>query len=213
VTRRVPLPPAVLSKASVNILTSVEIVHRTHASGYRSAEFNPCEGQPSRFAPFEDKDGNCVPTLYGATSREAAAFETIFHDIEPSATFKTVRLDVVEARTVSQIKPKRDLRLVKLFEPDLMAWGLTRGQLIDTPKSAYGETVLWAQRIYGSCPDIDGLMWTSGRCDPERCVVLFGDRVREADFEVRDAKEVSNDSALLLELRAYGKRAGIYLVS
>ncbi len=22
-----------------------------------------------------------------------------------------------------------------------MAWGLTRGQLIDTPKSAYGETV------------------------------------------------------------------------
>lgn len=100
-TRRVPLPPAVLSKASVYILTPVEIVHRTHASGYRSAEFNPGEGQPTRFAPFEDKDGNCVPTLYGATSREAAAFETIFHDIEPSATFKTVRLDVVEARTVS----------------------------------------------------------------------------------------------------------------
>jgi RES domain len=210
VTRRVPLPPAVLSKVSVYILTSAEIVHRTHASGYRSAEFNPCEGQPSRFAPFKDEDGNCVPTLYGATSREAAAFETIFHDIEASAKFKTVRLDVVEARTVSQIKPKRDLRL---FEPDLMAWGLTRGQLIDTPKSAYGETVLWAQRIHESCPDIDGLMWTSRRCDPERCVVVFGDRVSEEDFEVEDAKEVSNDSALLLELRAYGKRAGIYLVS
>ena len=32
------------------------------------------------------RGGRCVPTLYAATSREAAAFESIFHDIEPSAT-------------------------------------------------------------------------------------------------------------------------------
>jgi hypothetical protein len=57
--------------------------------------------------------------LYAATSREAAAFESIFHDIEPTALFKTMRLDVVEPRSVSRIAPKRDLLLAGLFAPNL----------------------------------------------------------------------------------------------
>jgi hypothetical protein len=55
------------------------------------------------------------PTLYAATSREAAAFESIFHDIEATVQLKTVRLDVVESRSVSRITPKRDLLDKKLI--------------------------------------------------------------------------------------------------
>jgi hypothetical protein len=105
--------------------------------------------------------GACVPTLYAATSREAAAFESIFHDIEPTAPFKIVRLDTVESRSVSRIALKRDLLVAGLFAPDLKAWGLSRGELIETPKSTYGQTAVWAQAIHNARSDLDGLIWTS----------------------------------------------------
>ena len=210
---RVPSPRYPFPNINVQTVAKGAILHRTHAAGFRPAEFNPCKGQPTRFAPFTDAAGACVPTLYAATSREAAAFESIFHDVEPAAPFKTVRLDVVESRSVSAIAPKRDLRVAGLFAPDLKAWGVSRGELIDTPKSSYGQTVLWAQAIHLARSDLDGLIWTSRQCDPDRCVILFGDRVGEADFDVRNRIDVSADASLLLELRNFGRRAGITIIS
>lgn len=169
-------------------------------------------GQPTRFAPFMNNAGACVPTLYAATSREAAAFESIFHDIEPTAPFKTVRLDTVESRSVSRIAPKRDLLVAGLFAPDLKAWGLSRGELIETPKSTYGQTAVWAQAIHSARSDLDGLIRTSRQCDPDRCVILFEDRVGEADFDIHDRIDVSANADLLLELRNFGKRAGITII-
>lgn len=154
-----------------------------------------------------------MPTLYAATNREAAAFESIFHDIEATAAFKTVRLDVVEARSVSQIAPRRDLQLASLFTPDLKAWSLQRTDLVDTPKSTYSQTVLWAQAIHDAQANIDGLIWTSRQCDPEQCVILFEDRISESEFDVMERLEVASDAALLLELRGYGRRAGIDIIS
>ena len=179
----VPLPPSPFPSINIQTITNGTILHRTHGSGFRSAQFNPCKGQPTRFAPFTNDAGACVPTLYAATSREAAAFESIFHDIEPIAPFKTVRLDTVESRSVSRVAPKRDLLVAGLFAPDLKAWGLSRGELIETPKSTYGQTAVWAQAIHRARSDLDGLIWTSRQCDHDRCVILFGDRVGEADFD------------------------------
>ena len=197
-----PEPPSPFPAINHHSLEAGTVLHRTHARAYRPAEFNPCQGQPTRFAPFNDPASQCVPTLYAATTREAAAFKSIFHDIEANAAFKTVRLDVITARSVSQIAPKRDLCLAALFTPDLKAWGLQRSDLIDTPKSAYQHTALWAQAIHRTHRDIDGLIWTSRQCDPERCVILFGDRIAETDFEVLQRQEVAADAALLLELRS-----------
>lgn len=209
----VPPPPSPFPGINPQMIAKGTILHRTHASGFRPAQFNPCLGQPTRFAPFNDAAGGCVPTLYAATSRQAAAFESIFHDIEPAARFKTIRLDVVESRSVSRISPKRDLLVAGLFAPDLKAWGLSRGELIDTPKSTYGQTVAWAQAIHRARPDVDGLHWTSRQCDPDQCVILFEDRVGEVDFDVRDCIEVRGDASLLLELRGFGQRAGIIIIS
>jgi hypothetical protein len=206
-------PPSPFPSVNTQTITKGTVLHRTHGSSFRSAQFNPCMGQPTRFAPFTDATGTCVPTLYAATSREAAAFESMFHDIEPTARFKTVRLDVVESRSVSRIAPNRDLLVVGLFAPDLKVWGLSRSELIETPKSTYGRTVLWAEAIHRARPDIDGLLWTSRQCDPDQCVILFEDRISEGDFEVQDCIEVSADASLLLELRSFGQRAGITIIS
>lgn len=206
-------PPSPFPTINTQTIMKGTVLHRTHSAGFRSAQFNPCKGQPTRFAPFTDKSGGCVPTLYAATSREATAFESIFHDIEATAAFKTVRLDVVESRNVSRIAPRRDLLVAGLFAPDLKAWGLSRGELIDTPKSTYAKTVLWAEAIHDTRPDIDGLVWTSRQCDPDRCVILFGDRAGEVDFEILDCIEVGADANLLLELRGFDHRAGITIIS
>ena len=211
--RRLPRPPTPFPTIKPQILKASTVLHRTHARAFSPAQFNPCLGQPTRFAPFDDATGACVPTLYAATTREAAAFETIFHDIEARSAFKTVRLDIVEARSVSQIAPKRDLRLAGLFAPDLKAWKLQRTDLIDTPKSTYDQTALWAQAIHTADSNIDGLIWTSRQCDPERCLILFEDRISESGFDVLERLEVADDAALLLELRGFARRAGIDLVS
>ncbi len=208
-----PAPPAPFPPINVHLLPAGTVLHRNHASSFAPDRFNPCLGQASRFAPFHDRDGACVPTLYAATSREAAAFETAFHDIEPDAAFKTARLEVVAARSASVLAVARSLRLAALFAPDLKAWGLRRADLIDTPQSAYGQTVLWAQAIHAAAADIDGLVWTSRHCDPDRCVVLFGDRISPGTITVRERRDVGADADLLLELRGYGRRAGIVIIS
>ncbi|CDX53088.1 RES domain-containing protein (fragment) [Mesorhizobium plurifarium] len=133
-------PPFPFPSINSQRVTKGSVLHRTHGSSFRPAQFNPCMGQPTRFAPFQDSAGTCVLTLYAATSREAAALESIFHDIETTAVFKTVRLDVVESRSVSRIAPKRDLLVAGLFASDLKACGISRGDLIETPKSTYGQT-------------------------------------------------------------------------
>ncbi len=209
----VPLPPSPFPSINTQTVAKGTILHRTHVSSFRPAQFNPCKGQPTRFAPFTDAASACVPTLYASTTREAAAFESIFHDIEPTALFKTVRLDVVESRSVSRIAPKRDLLVAGLFAPDLKVWGLSRGELIETPKSTYGQTVLWAQAIHRARSDLDGLIWTSRQCDPDQCVILFEDRVSETNFDIHDCIDISADADLLLELRKFGRRARITIIS
>jgi hypothetical protein len=213
VTRpRIAAPPSPFPNVNQLSITAGTPLHRTHSASLRAAQFNPCLGQPTRFAPLRDADGNCVASLYAASTREAAAFESIFHDIEPRARFKTVPLGSVEARHVSIIAPGRDLSLVKLFAPDLKAWKIARTRLIDTPKSTYGETALWAKAIHTAHRHVDGLVWTSRQCDPDLCLILFGDRIVEDDFDVLESRHVGSDPALLLELRAYGARAAITIV-
>jgi hypothetical protein len=184
-------------------------LHRNHSSGFGPSQFNPGMGGISRFAPFEDSAGSVVPSLYAATTREAAAYETVFHDILPTATYKAVPLHTVEGRTVSTIAPNRDLRLYPLFSPELKALGLSKTDLIETPKSTYLRTALWAKALHGTYTELDGLIWTSRQCDPACCIIIFGDRVSATDFTTLVSLPVAGHPDLLMELRAFAKRAGI----
>jgi hypothetical protein len=206
-------PPARFPKLTPKRLPAGTLWHRNHLAAYAADAFNPCEGEPGRFSPIRDAAGACIPSLYAADSAEAAAFETVFADLTPGAAVQTVRLAKVLARAASGLVTRRELALLPLFAPDLHALGLARAALIDTPKSAYAATARWAEALHRAAPGAQGLIWTSRRCDPAGCVLLFGDRVAREDLEVVETSRLDRDPALLLTLRDWGQRAGITIIS
>ena len=115
-------PPARLEEPNISVLASGTVVHRVHAPGFAGNDFNPCRGGPSRFAPIQNADGECVPSLYAATSTQAAIFETLFRDIPLEARRKTIPRSSVEARQHTVLQLRRDLRLASLRAPSLLKW-------------------------------------------------------------------------------------------
>src|SRR5262249_27294665 len=145
--RMTPAPPATLSRLRRTRWPLGEELHRIHGSLYASTSFNPCLGRPSRFAPLVQTNGTCVPTMYAAKSFECAVHETIFHELQHNAPRKAITYRQIENLDYAIIRPRRELVLVSLFEPDLNAWGLTRSQLIDTFAADYSDTAKWALAI------------------------------------------------------------------
>jgi hypothetical protein len=206
-----PLSPFV--PANRVAMTAGAALHRIHDNGYGPTAFNPCLGRPSRFAPLRNSDGTCIPTLYAATSYECAVHETVFHEIQHDADRKAMRIDAILRLHYSTIAPRRELVLAALFEPDLNRWGLTRRDLIDTYASAYAATARWAKAIHDADPEIDGMVWTSRRCDPERAFVLFGDRVRPEDLGEISRAPITSSGDLMGQLRGFAARAGIFVAT
>ncbi|MCH7935935.1 MAG: RES family NAD+ phosphorylase [Proteobacteria bacterium] len=205
----VPPPPKPFPKVKTKRYSSGLHLHRVHDGNYAGNQFNPCLGQPSRFAPLYAFDKKCVPTLYAADSFDAAVFESIFHDIPYNASQKTVRREKIMAVAHSKLKTKRNLTLVPLYEPELRNWNITKTQLINTLPAAYGETVLWAQAIHAADQSAQGMIWTSRHCDPDLAMIFFEGRVNDDDFEVLETTFASKSSSLLDSFRGVGKRAGI----
>ena len=185
------------------------ILHRIHDGHYAADSFNPGLGRPSRFAPLRRPDGSVVATAYLASSFECAAFETVFHEIPPTAPFKHVDLCDIAGMNYSMLEVGRQLTLASLFEPELNRWSLSRSELIDTLANEYRATARWALAIHDAFADVDGLIWTSRRCDPVTAMVLFGDRVVPGDLTTQVSQEIVSSSVLLRSIRDFGRRAGI----
>ena len=129
----------------------------------------------------------------------------------PTSAFKSIALSSINPLQYSTITPTRELKLARLFEPDLNKLRLTRKDLIDTPPSTYGQTKLWAEAIHAGRPDIEGIIWTSRRCDPDTAMILFGDRVPAADLTPLTTRTIRLDVSLLDELHRFAEMAGITL--
>jgi hypothetical protein len=149
--------------------------------------------------------------MYAATNLECAVHETVFHEIQHDAKTKSIGYREIENLDYSIIRPRRDLVLASLFEPDLNRWELTRRQLIDTFPADYEATAKWAIALHDSFSDIDGLVWTSRRCDPERAYLLFGDRLPVDLIHPVHQARISQTNAHLLQLRDFADRANILI--
>ncbi|RWN98022.1 MAG: RES domain-containing protein [Mesorhizobium sp.] len=204
----VPAPPPDL-ECNVLVLPAGTELHRVHSRNRRAHEFNPGFGS-SRFAPFTSRSIQ-VPTMYAATSFGCAAYESVFHDINPAATFKSVPLSKVEELAGSRIEIDRNLKLARLFEPDLNKWGITRQSLIDTPPSSYPSTRGWAQAIHDADQTLDGMIWTSRRFDEEKCLILFGTRVDMSSIGVVSSDDFASTPGLLDRLVELGRLSRIVL--
>lgn len=204
----VPAPPPNL-ECNVLMLPAGTELYRIHSRDRRAHEFNPGFGS-SRFAPFTSA-GIQVPTMYAATSFGCAAYESVFHDIDPAARFKTIPMSKVEELAGSRIEIDRDLKLACLFEPDLNKWGMTRQSLIDTPPSFYPSTRAWAQAIHDADSTLDGMIWTSRRFDEEKCLILFGTRVDETSVGVLSSDDFADTPDLLDRLVELSRLSKIVL--
>jgi hypothetical protein len=211
----IPAPPAPFPDVNRLTLPAATELHRIHAHQFDGNAFNPCMGQSSRFAPLRLTDNTCIPTAYAAATLECAAHETVFHEIDVAGPSddRNVELDILETLAYSVLRTRRPLVLVALFEPDLNKWGLTRQSLIDTFAVDYADTARWALAIHEAHPDVEGLVWRSRRCDPDRAYVLFGDRVHPGDLEARHRQRLHESNDLLLQIRAFAARAGILISS
>ena len=206
----VPPPPEPLAEPNVVDWAVGVAMHRVHNRNLTGNTFNPCRGGQTRFAPIEDAQGNCVPSLYAGSTLEAAIYETVFHDIPvASHDTKTVPREDLEGRKHTTLLPLRPLRLASLRAPDLRKWGIRRESLIGSLPTRYGQTRLWAMAIHHSF-HVDGLIWTSNQCDPNDAVLLFGDRVGANDLQVVSVRD-GTDGSFVDDVRRAGRRAGIVI--
>ena len=178
------LPPATFSEFGQFALAKGTLVDRFCALDRAPNAFNPCRGEPTRFAPLyvtTPAGRTCVPTLYIGETYEAAAFETVFRNLPPKPMRRQVFEIDLARRGHARLLVNRDLILGPFFHQNLARIGHTRQSMIDTDATCYGETVLWAAAVHVSFPHLDGLIWTSHQHDRDTACVLFGDRVTEAD--------------------------------
>ena len=123
-------PQLPLSTPQYVTLRKNKTLHRVHQTAYAASSFNPCVGQPTRFAPIKDSTGNCVSSLYAGSTVRAAIHETIFHDILANASIKTVPRQNVLIRSHAELQTARALKLIELRNVNLNAWRITRRELI-----------------------------------------------------------------------------------
>jgi hypothetical protein len=160
---------------------SHRVIHRIHRDHYRAVEFNPGNGD-ARFSPINDSSGKRIPTVYGGTTYDCAAMETVFHDVPFAPGLKTFDKVKLIGQVHSRITPTRELIVADLRQIALRRLGIERSQLIDTEKDRYPQTRAWAAAIHDQCPDLDGLCWVSRQDDSALALLLFGDRVSSGDL-------------------------------
>lgn len=204
-----PPPPAHLKEPNVEELAAGTLLQRVHARQFAGNAFNPCQGGPTRFAPIRNRNGDCIPSLYASGTTAAAVYETIFHDMPAAATRKTVPASQIRERMHSTFRLRRPIRLASLRSPDLRKWSLDRDGLLGSLPAAYHQTALWAKAVHDLFAGVDGLIWTSVRCDPDDALLLFGDRVAASDIEVVSVRDGSVDGSLWKDVRDAGLRGGI----
>ena len=137
------------------------------------------------------------------------SYETLFHDIPLRARRKTIPRTKVEDRKHTTLQLRRDLRLASLRAPALLKWKVASALVWGPPKQ-YGATARWAKVIHDQFQEVQGLIWTSRRCDPHSAMLLFGDRTAEADLEVVGVRD-GRDASFLRDVREAGEQAGIVI--
>jgi hypothetical protein len=179
------LPPARIEPFGDRVLPAGTRLWRVHTASRAGNIFNPCMGEESRFSPLRDPTGDCIPTLYAGRTREAAVFETIFRNLPLLPRPRQVFARRIVGSALSELRPRRALRLAPLYNAELALVGQSRLSMIESHgTAAYGETARWAEAIHRDLPNLDGLIWTSRQQDEVQAMLLFGTRITLNDLEV-----------------------------
>lgn len=189
-------------------------IHRIHLQRYGADQFNPGLDGNARFSPIRDIHGQPIPTLYGGTSFDCAAMETVFHDVPFAAGLKTYDKGKLTEQQHSLLHCRQDLLLVDLGSKALRKLGVTRNRLIDTEKDQYPMTRQWAEAIHRQRQDVQGLCWTSRQDDSARAFMVFGDRVAATSFErLGQPRSLLHDSGVYMQVLELAEQIGVLMVA
>ncbi len=158
---------------------------RVHSLDRRGHTFNPGHGPRGRFHPIKKGDASVVPWLYGAEDEEATLCETVFHDLA-FAPGERISEAVLHGQALSSVIPGRELSLALLAGLGLRRLGVARAEIVEGGPTTYEATARWAQALHDCPAHPDGIMWMARPHDMRRSLVLFGDRVSQADLDLRD---------------------------
>jgi hypothetical protein len=223
-----PIAPSLPSGLSIETtsLNRGTVLVRCHKNGFPANSFNPNIGkhitvpeEGARFNPFPGAPSVNVPTLYAAESLEAAALESIFHDVPhiPSPTYSKMQL---AEWSYSELEVMRDLVLLELINPklrQLMIPGrpdsITESELIHTPPSEYPHTRTWAQNLHAAISNLDGLAWRPRLAGTGISYVFFGDRFEDRDLQLRSAAVSVASGYGFAAIAEIAKRAHIRIIT
>jgi len=140
---------------------------------------------------------------------DSVTYETLFHEIPVRTKRTTFPEAVLIGRAHTELETWRDITLAALGAAELATWSLSLTALIESSPWLYKQTAAWAKAIHHQFPNVEGVAWTSHRCDPEDAYLFFGDRVREIDFRVVSTRAYPNESSFLTDVRQAAWRSGI----
>jgi hypothetical protein len=210
---RTPKPPADLNITTISWPPLKTEIHRVHADRYAGDAFNDRGLGNARFSPIRDATGKIIPTMYGGTTFECAAMETVFHDVSFEAGLKNYDKAKLKGHLHSQIAVKKPLKLADLRNKALRLLGVKRNQLIDTEKDQYPTTREWAVAIHTQCPDVQGLCWVSRQDDSAQAVLLFGDRIDTGAVTIATpSRSLIGDPVAYRELLVLAEQIGLNIV-
>ncbi|MCU7369978.1 RES family NAD+ phosphorylase [Paucibacter sp. O1-1] len=207
-----PRPPETLHVTPWT-LSAKQSLHRIHLDLYAGDQFNPGLKGNARFSPIRNPEGRPIPTLYAAVTFDAAAMESVFHDVSHAPGYKQHDKRKLEGQLHSEIEVTQDLKLADLGSVALRKLGVQRRLLIDTEKDQYPTTRGWAEAIHAQHQDVQGLSWISRQDDSARAVMLFGDRVPPGTVQqVGDSRHLLGNEQAYAKLLDLADRIGVDLV-
>lgn len=167
-------------------------IWRVHQRRYRPAQAHATAEDDACFSPIY-RDSTPVPVLYGATHLPAALRTTVFHDLPQTRSGYILDIATTlrgQQLCVSCIQPQHPLQLLDVTNAGLLHLGLSREQLMDAPVLEYQRSRARVSHWYADS-SAQGLLWDVRNDHDElpggaaQGVLLFGDRVTEADFAVQ----------------------------
>lgn len=192
-------------------LQSGTLLQRVAMDHRGATEFSDWAGPTRRFGPVRLAGGDCLATLYAASTIHAAIMEVPFHDVDLTVAEPKAFLSNLLAMRRSEIITRRNMQLADVTDSALTRYGVKRVEIVDTGPKRYGETSRWAVVAFER--GFDGIVWNSRRHPVSQAFVLFAGRVdRMRDLDIATPPRPLAEGAGYEEVIEVATEAGITLI-
>jgi hypothetical protein len=166
-----------LNSAIIEIAQHSRLFH-IYRLGFAPLSFNPTGHGSRRFDPIFAKDGQVIPSFYAADHYICAFAEVLMRkDDEDKHQFT----HTIYQHGLVQLDLNRSLKLLDISQLPKLNTMMQQGN------KGYSGLKKVSQWVAQNHPDISGLSWDGAQraVAGQRCVIFFGDRVGQNDFELR----------------------------